>query len=543
MQSQKKKRNVIFILLSLIAVFSVSLFLFMQSPMFDVQLSQDEISLEIGHSIEKSPSYYLEGNAFSVALSFVDASSVQKNEAGRYPIIIYHGFEQYTCYVTVMDTEPPVISCDINTKTVLPGETISIEKLGVRTKDFSEIESVAFTKIASTHFYTGLPDEETEQMRAAYEKGINFYGEEFQFAYGGVYTLTVEACDIFQNRSEITLTLKVEEPPIIEAPSDFYIATGSEIDFAEHVLAWDFIDEDFSMENVEVDSSSVSLGTAGNYTITFTGTDSYGLTAAVTSTVHILSKEDLQELINTHKINISEHVIVGAYNAYDLGYYDNQSLEATRSAQLPATVHVKNLRDDTFGSGFIIHIDEEAVTIATCYHVTEQCVTPRITFDDGTTRLGAVVGQNKESDVAFIQIPIDGSSEKTSLPSDYVKNLRTVHIDEAYWKSIPNDSSLLLGYVCIDGNGYIRDYSKGTLLTKDVKKDWNDYEDVHQMLISMDPKPGSSGSALFDETGRLIGMVRGHSKYKDGSTVKVGVPLSEILRLYELTFKEKLQYQ
>ena len=63
------------------------------------------------------------------------------------------------------------------------------------------------------------------------------------------------------------------------------------------------------------------------------------------------------------------------------------------------------------------------------------------------------------------------------------------------------------------------------------------------MLVDMEAQPGSSGSAIFDETGRLLGMIRGHSKHKDGTVEKVGVPLSEILRQYELIFKKKLQYK
>ena len=48
---------------------------------------------------------------------------------------------------TPEDTTPPVISCNIQTTTVLPGETLSIEKLGVRATDSSEIKSIAFTNV------------------------------------------------------------------------------------------------------------------------------------------------------------------------------------------------------------------------------------------------------------------------------------------------------------------------------------------------------------------------------------------------------------
>lgn len=487
MRLQKKSIRILSILVIFLIVIT-ALFLFKQSPMFKTQINKTEVSSELEDSV---------------------------------------------------DTTPPSISCDIKTKTIRAGETLSIAKLGVRATDSSEIESVAFTKISSDYFYTGLPEEKTQEMRAAYKKGIEFFSEELQFSYGGTYSLTIEACDTFQNRSEITLTIKVEEPPIIETPSGFYIAEGSKIDFLEHIKAWDFMDENFSIEDVEVDSSSVNLGSIGTYPISFTGTDNYGLTTSTSSTVHILSQDDLQELINTHQINLADSIIIGAYNKYDLGYFENESLYSVSTYIQSAVLHVENSRNNTFGSGFIVHIDDDLVTIATCYELTEQCITPKITFSDGTTCLGSVVAQNKESDVAFIQIPIDGTSENTSLSLDYVKNLRTIHIDESYWSTIPNNSALPLGYVCINNEDFTWNYSAGTLVNKDIKKDFGEYKDIHQMLVSMEPQSGSSGSAIFDETGRLLGMVRGHSNDEDDSTVKFGVPLSEILRLYELTFKEK----
>ena len=549
MHNSKKKSKLSLMIFGLLFLIIVSFFVFMQTPFSKVNLRETEVYLELGHSPEKSPSYYLDGNAFSILLSYVDISSVEKDTPGQYPITIYHGFDTHTCIVTVSDTEAPELSCDIQTKTVLPGENITIDKLGVRTQDHSEIKYVGFTKIQSDHFYTGLSDYEMlTDMYASYREGISFYSKEFQFAYGGTYTLTIEACDLYDNKNSVDLTIIVEEPPVIEAPADFYIAVGSELDYETYIDAWDLIDEKFNYEDIEIDSSSVSLATAGEYPVYFAATDDYGLSSTAVSRVHVLQKDDLQNLINTHQINIDEHAIVGAYNAYDLGYFedctlDNHGNKSTYYAVAQSIVRVSNLRDETFGNGFIVKIDDDMVTICTCAHVTEDCVTPKITFRDGTVRFGAVVGQDPSSDVAFICIPIDGNSEKSSLSSDYVKNLRTIHIDETYWKALADDADIRLGYVCLDKNGHFRYTANGRLIKKDVKKNWNNYENVHQMLVDMEAQPGSSGSAIFDESGRLLGMIRGHSKHKDGTVEKVGVPLSEILRQYELIFKKKLQYK
>lgn len=541
MKNIKKSLKLSIICMFILICLAILLFLFMKSPVFKVSFIKDEVHLELGSTMEKSPSYYLEGEDWCVPLSYVDTSSVNHKKIGRYPVYIYHGFEKYTCYVTVTDTTAPEISCDVKTKTIQPGESISIKKLGIQVTDYSEIESLAFTKISSNKFYTGLSDEKSQDIRQAYQKGIDVFGEEFQFSYGGIYTLTIEACDTFHNRSQITLTLKVEQPPVIEAPS-IYAAIGTEIDFSKYITAWDLIDESFSVEDVEIESSELNIGTAGDYPITITGTDSYGLTSTTTSTVHVLSKGDLQELINTHKINFNDHIILGAYNKYDSGYYENKDLAFIQETVLPSIVHIENDKLDTFGSGFIIEINDEFVTIATNEHVVSQDMTTDVSFYDGTTLNGAVVFTNAENDIAFIRIPIDGKDTSTSASTGLVSKLRTVHIDESYWKGLGTKPNLPICYTCIDYDGNVWNQTSGKIVEKLATRNWNQYEDISESIISTTPVSGSSGSALFDSSGRLVGMIRGYTDYESYSET-VAVPLNEILRFYELAFKYKIQYQ
>ncbi len=332
---------------------------------------------------------------------------------------------------TKPDTTPPVITCDIKSKTIVAGNTISIEKLGLRVIDTSKIDSILFTKIASDNFYPGPSNEKTEGMKKAYAEGIEVSGEEFQFTYGGIYELTITATDIYANSSDFTFTLKVETPPIIEAPTDFYVALDTTIPYEDYVKVWDLIEEDFCFEHITLDTSNINIGKVGNYTVTFSGTDKYGLSSSYTSFVHVLSKDDLQELINTQKINATDHAIVGAYNKYDIGIYQDDAL--LQEAILPALVQISNDRNDTVGDGFIIKIDDEFVTIATNETVVSDNLTVNISFFDGISCNASVVFTNTEYNLAFIQIPIDGASDTSSVPSDYISTLRTVHLDETQW--------------------------------------------------------------------------------------------------------------
>lgn len=311
------------------------------------------------------------------------------------------------------DTTPPVITCSINSKTVLPGETLSIDKLGIRATDASEIESIAFTKLDD----------------------IEFLATEFQFSYGGLYELTISASDIYQNKSDFVLTVKVETPPDIESPTDFYVASGSDIDFSKYVKASDLLDEAFTYDDLNIDTSNLNIAKVDNYPVIFSGTDSYGLTSTKSSTVHVLAKDELQKLIDSHKIDISTAAIIGAKNAYDIGSYNNTA--ALEDAIVPALVSISNDKNDITGDGCIIKIDDEFITIATNESVVTGNLTVLVSFFDETTRHAAVVFTNEEYDLAFIRIPVDGATEDASVSSDYARSLRTVHLDEGQWQMHP----------------------------------------------------------------------------------------------------------
>ena len=535
-------RKSIFLITSFLALLLLVAFLFLGSPIFEVKLSTQESHLEIGTKAETDPHFYLSGHEIGIVLSHVDTSSVKYTKVGRYPVHIYHGFQKYTSYVNVTDTTAPVISCDVKNKTVVPGDTLSVNSLGLDVQDYSEIESTKFTKISSTCFYTGLPDELTAEMRELYAKGIEMEAAEFQFAYGGIYTLTISVEDAFYNKSELELIVTVEEPPVIEVPSNFYVAETPEINFVDYIRVWDFIEGELEASDVKIDTSQLNLSVTGTYPVSFTITDKYGLSTTKTSTVHVSSQNALQTLLNQHRVDLSTDVVLGVKNPYDIGYFEENNITAVQTAMLPCIVHIENSAVDSFGSGFIIEITDEFVTLATNQHVIKGDLIVDITFYDGTTFIGSVVASNAERDIAFIRIPIDGNNSRSSISSEYVQNLRTVHINKGYWDGLADDCRLTIAYNCIDANGNVWNNNIGYIVEKEAIRDWNEFEDVNETIVSFEAVAGSSGSAIFDGHGQLMGMMRGYTNYP-GYTETVVIPLSELLQYFETVFKYKIHYQ
>ena len=307
--------------------------------------------------------------------------------------------------------------------------------------------------------------------------------------------------DVFYNTSELELTVKVEEPPIIEINEHFYVADIKDIDFRKYMNAWDFISDDLDISDVEIDSSQLKLSTQGTYPVTLSATDDYGLITTKTIYVHVSSQESLQELINTHAIDLNTSTILGAKNAYDSGYYQAKDAEFIQNVMQPTIVDIENDSNGITGNGFIVEISDSFITIATNEHIIANDLESNITFFDGTKCNGAVVAANAEKDIAFVRIPIKEMENNTesALSSKYVNKLRTVHINQAHWET------------------------NNTTQTMISSTDFTD------------------GAPIFDLEGRLIGMIRYATTHTQPEE-NVTIPLSELLNYFEVVFKYKIQY-
>ena len=540
---KKNIRKIVLLVLSTVIALALGAGLFMISPLFAVETAQKNITIEAGERVKFAPSEFLDGADWCVNMSFIDDSAVNYKEVGEYPIYIYHGFQKYTAYVRVEDTTAPSLTCNIRNITIQKGDSITVNTIGMKADDNTGIDRLLFFHISAEKIHVeGEKEEDSAYTESLYLKGRDIWTEDYTFEHGGLYTITVCAMDAYNNTSYLSVNVTVEEPPVLEAEEKIYLATGQTIDFADYIEVWDFMEPKYSAEDVVIDSSAVDMSKTGEYQVTYTATDSYGLSTQVSTTVCVHTAAELQELINTHEINKDDNIIIGAYNLYDSGYYEENNPALIQQAMLPAIVHIENDDNYTFGSGYILKINEDYVTIATNDHVITGDYAPSVTFYDGTVCQAVVIAKDAREDIAFLQIPLAQNSDEYFLSREYAESLRTVHINEGYWNALENESRIDICYNCIDENGEVWQSAVGYMVYKEATRTWNEYENINECIISMSPVGGTSGSAIFDGHGRLIAMVRGYTEY-DTYTETVAVPLGEILDYYEMVFHEKLQYQ
>ena len=190
-------------------------------------------------------------------------------------------------------------------------------------------------------------------------------------------------------------------------------------------------------ETVLIDTSELNISALGTYPITFTVKDNYGLSTSVTTSATVCNPEEIQELIYSYAISVSDSGIIGISNAYDVGYYKENDTAFNEALLLPSTISIPQT-DGTFEKGFLFAITDTHALICTLANGIADSLTKTITFFDGTTKKASLTAIDKDKNIAFLQIPISEEESLSSLTFEETKKLRTIHIDEAFWGNICN---------------------------------------------------------------------------------------------------------
>lgn len=470
----------------------------------------DSITVELGDELTTNLDNYVSGFAPGFWVTGLDVSNVDTNKVGDYTATVKHGFQEFTYTILVRDTTAPVLTLDTENIYLKKGQMYPTNYFVQEAFDLSGDVTITVSD-------TIMPD-----FRKTYAYSENC----------GVYVLSFFAKDTSGNESVYTLSVTVDTAPTISGIKEYYVVPGTTLNYLEFITAFDEVDGDVS-ENVHVNAENVDLSTVGSYELVYICEDSYGLESEESVAINVMEAMDIQELINTHEIHRLDEIIIGAYNLYDVGCYEDKTMAQMLEIMEPTTIRITNT--NSYGSGFILEILDEEIIIGTCQHVVKSADTVGISFFDGTKADGTVVETIYDVDLAFVSV------KREDISQELLDKLYTVHINKGYWDALDNEADLEVGVRCITDKGTVWRDRSGKLVYKSGQTDlmWRGLPQVTRVSASL--FHGSSGSNIFDIHGNTMGVatyiISGAGRYESYCST-----LQTLCDKYEEVFGRKVYY-
>ena len=202
------------------------------------------------------------------------------------------------------------------------------------------------------------------------------------------------------------------------------------------------------------------------------------------------------------------------------------TMEAVLEQVLPCVVQIYHGTPEgghTAGSGFIMEMTDDTVYLCTNRHVIAKYDDWDVYFYDGTCVTGSKAGTDDVYDVGVVAV------DRTAIPKEVQEKLKTVSYDLSSWEELGN-AELPVGIVRIGQEGNVLHTLTGSLLRKETEFLWGQGEKETEVRMAI--TDGDSGSAVFDENGKLVSMIFGCSQDAGGER-DWGVPLRAIVSCYE----------
>lgn len=447
------------------------------------------VYVELGENIPSAPSDYLFGCGITLKDAAIDVSEVDTNAIGRYQVYADFLFYHYTIDVEVRDTTAPVIALSEQPVVVAADRVYAPADLVGGIYDPSG-------GVHSTVTYEG-----------------NVY-DSISFTETGEHTAVITATDALGNEGSREITFTVDDAPMIIGAFDRHIAVGSEFD-PHNVVAADSTDGILT-DRLQIDAGNFDPNTAGDYQITYTVSDNYGLQTSAAVTLHVVEKKNPGEFDDAFRLTAPEIGLL-----CDLAYFSYAPLEeenydeAVRLVE-PTLVDLKRVwKDGTWaaGSGAIYKITPSYIYLISVAHVTkevgEDC---RIMFFDGevvTDALHYVTSEQKNEMAMFAVSTAD-------IPADTLLAVRQLCVDPDIYTKI-NVGDKVVAYAKY-WNGTDKDLIR-TMEIKAMTSSIKEFDFIDSLLeTTSNVTNGMSGTAVIDYKGNLVGLASAAGPSTAGGT-------------------------
>lgn len=175
-----------------------------------------------------------------------------------------------------------------------------------------------------------------------------------------------------------------------------------------------------------------------------------------------------------------------------------------------------------YGSGVILKLQEDVVTIVSCRHLLEYADASgaiEVSFTDGYQVIGKVTFTSEQYDIGFAEVQV------SEIPIWTLKKLRqAVASKEAFQNVIAGTEMFHAGST--DGVG-------ATMYGGVVADPWQFFPEFNSFMMHnyCNGKPGMSGGGTFDAYGNFIGMISG-GLGEETASLPLSVILEEFNRKY-----------
>lgn len=480
-QRGKKKPKVFLIALAIILlIFAASLAV--------VFPKSDEFVLELGDGISLSPSDYLFGYGFVVDRGKIDAGGVDPSKAGNYQIRAELYFYNYTLNIRIQDTTPPEIIPYSDELYIATGRDYRPEDFAAEISDISG-------DVTCVIDYGGSESE-----------SISIPG-------AGEYSLLLKAEDINGNVGTREIFFRADEPPVIIGAFDRRLPTGADFD-PYRVVAADSGDGEIT-ENMNIDTGGFDPNAIGDYTITYSVSDSHGLTTEKAVTVSVCHEWELPLNGGDENISLGESEMkllcdVGhfKYKPLDVPDYD-----AVVKLIEPALIDLKRSLGGgayTAGSGCVYRITPEYIYFLSVRHVmkavSRNC---EIMFYNGTVvreTLDYALSQ-KSNELAMFRIPV------SMVPVDTLMSLKQVYVDEDIYSKLSVGDEVVA--YAKHWSGTDEDYVR-RMTVRRLESSIGEFNLYNSLLETSEGVVGGmSGTAVVDLRGNLAGLASAYGTPTD----------------------------
>lgn len=273
----------------------------------NISLLSDTFTYELGESISADAGNFVEGSQSAlentvitidglknIGMASGDASgNASGNASGEPSQAAYYASEVGTYQATatiddkvlefsiiIEDTVAPEVELTGATVYVEPNKVYPVEYL---MKTLSELSEGLTIELASNTCEAG---EESDSNSSLY----------FSYSDIGEYDNEITVTDASGNETIVPVHIVVANAPTLEGTEDIYASIGDTIDYMDGVSSTDETDGDLTAQ-VSVDSSAVDTSKEGDYTATYSVTNSIGFTVTKTVNVYVMGAEVLQEKV------------------------------------------------------------------------------------------------------------------------------------------------------------------------------------------------------------------------------------------------------